>query len=343
MDQLILDSQALTNTAQLIRAYCQRQKEILDKYLSNIQSLDCEWQDDETFYGMYSEISALCKRSEDYFDEICSTFPQMFEHIAQWIETRPSYGQNGYLDASLLGFVTQSFISSRSPDVKRWSSGLDQLSGRLCRFYSQNYSSYISADKLNRPLKETVCYETKALFRARNLDEDILGYNDGYKSHISVGTGHELQTTVHENLHQLSSNNGKHGIVVKQGKKLANVQINEAITELLTMRTLGEDYGPDYSAYSDNRDALAWLESYMGEDVINRSYFKNQPELMQRCFDDALGQGMWDELSVAFDDCLSEFPHTRNAGKIRRNDLIFRYSQKVGNKGGVLDWKDILM
>ena len=71
----------------------------------------------------------------------------------------------------------------------------------------------------------------------------MLGYNDGIKSRVAVGTGHELQTTIHENLHQLSANGSSHGIIESDSYSRRNVQMNEAITEMLTQRTLGEQYG----------------------------------------------------------------------------------------------------
>ena len=120
--------------------------------------------------------------------------------------------------------------------------------------------------------------------------------------------------------------------------------MNEAITEMLTQRTLGEQYGPDYSAYSDNRDAMRLIESVMGEDTISQSYFQNRPELMQDKIDTALGQGTWEQLSDAFDDCLSRNQFTRESGRVRRDNIVNRYLMTATtSNGGENGWNEMLL
>ena len=246
-------------------------------------------------------------------------------------------------DTSIVGFLVNWVANRFSTDVRLWNERLEQLSIRLQQLYRQKYGGIISEERLNRPLRDTVLYETTALFRSRGMEDGVLGYNDGFQSHIAVGTGHELQTTIHENLHQLSANGNRHGIITCTSGARSNVQMNEAITELLTQRTLGAQYGPDYSAYSDNRDAMAVIESVMGEDTISRAYFQNRPELMQQLFDSTLGDGSWEQLSEAFDDCLDRHPLTRSSGRARRDDLINRFvlASDTGN-GGNENWNDLL-
>lgn len=238
------------------------------------------------------------------------------------------------------GTAVQSEPNSLSAEVQKWTAGLEELSERLYKIYSDRYSYFISKEKLERPLKDTVVYETPEEFLAQGMDRRVLGFNNGKKSHVRVGSGHELQTTVHENLHQLSAdeNKKKYGLVFydENGNK-KNVGLNEAITELLTMRTLGTDYGKDYSAYSQIRNTMEHLAEYMGEDTICRAYFQNQPELLQNLFDSALGEGYWEKLSTAFDNSLSDNPDIRANGLTERNDLIDRYARTVNN-----DWGDII-
>lgn len=247
-------------------------------------------------------------------------------------------------DASILGFMVNSFMSPRNEDVKKWTSYLDSISDTVRRQYSDRYGQFITPGKLDVPLSETLVYETQALFESKGLERGVLGYNDGIKSRVAVGTGHELQTTIHENLHQLSANGSSHGIIESDSYSRRNVQMNEAITEMLTQRTLGEQYGNDYSAYSDNRDAMRLIESVMGEDTISQSYFQNRPELMQDKIDAALGQGTWEQLSDAFDDCLSRDKFTRESGKTRRDNIVDRYLMKAAtSNGGENGWNKMLL
>lgn len=228
-------------------------------------------------------------------------------------------------EASILGFVVNSIISPHDADVKKWTSYLDSFSDTIRRQYTDKYGQYITPGKLDIPLSDTLVYETQALFESKGIERGVLGYNDGTKSHVAVGTKYEMQTTIHENLHQLSANGNANGIIESNGTLRNNVQMNEAITEMLTQRTLGEQYGPDYSAYSENRDAMRLIEKVMGEDTISRAYFQNRPDLMRDKLESALGQGTWEQLSEAFDDCMSNQWHTSNAGRVRRDQIINRY------------------
>ena len=247
-------------------------------------------------------------------------------------------------DASIVGFVFNSIMSPRNEDVKKWTSYLDSISNTVRRQYSERHGQYITPGKLDVPLSETLVYETQALFESKGIERGVLGYNDGIKSRVAVGTGHELQTTIHENLHQLSANGSAHGIIESDSYSRRNVQMNEAITEMLTQRTLGEQYGPDYSAYSDNRDAMRLIESVMGEDTISQSYFQNRPELMQDKIDTALGQGTWEQLSDAFDDCLSRNQFTRESGRVRRDNIVNRYLMTATtSNGGENGWNEMLL
>lgn len=251
---------------------------------------------------------------------------------------------SGARDNSVGGMIAGTISNLTSPDVKHWNGKLEQLSSKLQQIYTSKYSRFISKEKLQQPLKKTVRYETKKMFAARGLPNGVLGYNNGQTSHVAVNTGHELQTTVHENLHQLSANGNKRGIITKNGFVRENVQLNEAITELLTKRTLGDAYGADYSLYSGNRDAMALIENVMGEDVVSEAYFQNKPELMKSRFESVMGEGSWQQLSEAFDDSVSDLPHTRTSGIVRRDDLVNRYVMKSTNtsNGGNVSWREML-
>lgn len=251
--------------------------------------------------------------------------------------TTGSAGSQGSIGGIISGIVS----TATSPSVKYWTGQLEQLSNRLRGIYSTRYAGVISDKKLNQPLSKTVRYESREMFNARGMEPGVLGYNNGIMSRIVAGTGFELQTTVHENLHQLSANGNKRGICYVQGKSRKNVQLNEAITEMLTQRTLGDEYGSDYSLYSGNRDAMVLLESVMGENVVSEAYFQNKPELMQQEFERVMGQGSWEQMSEAFDDSVSKLEHTRQSGCVRRDYWVSEYVKKA-NSGGSESWKDLL-
>ncbi len=265
------------------------------------------------------------------------------------IGTTASYEASGSLekievDAENSDFIREESIGGFaskviSSDVRKWNDGLPELSNKLQQYYLNKYGNIISNQKLSQPLSDSVVYEPQGMFTLQGIERGVLGYNDGSKSHIAVGSGYELQTTIHENLHQLSANGDRRGIIQYSGQGRVNVQMNEAITEMLTQRTMGYEYGPDYSAYSNNRDAMKLIESVVGEDNVSRAYFQNKPELLSEPFERVMGTGSWQQLSEAFDDSLSNIAHTAEAGRIRRDDLINRFMIASSNKS---DWRALL-
>lgn len=230
-----------------------------------------------------------------------------------------------------LGAALSSLIDPLKSDVKKWNDYRDKVSDSLNGYCKRKYGNVINPVKLNKRLADTTVFESASTFKLRGLNPRVLGYNDASKSHVRVGSGHEKQTLVHENFHQLSANNNRRGIIVSDigTETRRNVQANEAITELLTQRALGTSYGPDYSAYSENRDAMRVLESALGEDVVAEAYFQNRPELISDKLDNVLGPGTWEDLSNAFDDCMSDIYHTANSGRVRRDNIINRYLMAV--------------
>ena len=66
-------------------------------------------------------------------------------------------------------------------------------------------------------------------------------------------------------------------------------------------------------------------------------------ELEQK-IESVLGYGSWEQLSEAFDDSVSSNYHTRESGRIRRDDLIDRFMRSTNFvKGGDDEWLEILM
>ncbi len=89
MDNLELDPAVLETTATVIEGYCNRQKSIMDDYLSSITSLSSEWQDDETLGPLIEEIRRMKTSVINVMDEIMAIYPNYFRNKAAQIGSRP--------------------------------------------------------------------------------------------------------------------------------------------------------------------------------------------------------------------------------------------------------------
>lgn len=166
-----------------------------------------------------------------------------------------------------------------------------------------NFSKYLTDDKMNRPLSDTIEFVSKKeLMEKYGKEKNILGFNDGKKSYVDAESGYALATAVHENFHQLSCNDT--ATQTKRGVKIdgKNTQVNEGITEYYTQKLLGDHY-PDkvYSAYDGNKERIRQIESVLGEDKLAEAYFQNKPEIISKDIDTTLGEGKFDELSGYFE------------------------------------------
>jgi len=91
MDILDLDPEVLDATASVIEGYCNRQKSIMDEYLSNTSSLSSEWTDDKTLGPLLEEIKTLKNSVVTLMDEIKSKYPAYFRGKAEVIRNRPKF------------------------------------------------------------------------------------------------------------------------------------------------------------------------------------------------------------------------------------------------------------
>lgn len=56
-----------------------------------------------------------------------------------------------------------------------------------------------------------------------------------------------------------------------------------------------------------------------------------------------MGYGSWNELSEAFDDCVSRYPRTRVSSRIRQDELINRFSISTSSNGENDLWTNMLL
>lgn len=95
MDDLILDSESLFNIADIIDAYCAKQREVVNVYYAQIMALESEWRDDDTFGAMVEELNVLRTEAIAILEEVYATYPKYFRARAQRILERPIYRSEG--------------------------------------------------------------------------------------------------------------------------------------------------------------------------------------------------------------------------------------------------------
>lgn len=91
MDNLDLSPEALDTTAGIIEGYCNKQKSIMQKYLSETSSLSSEWTDDQTLGKLLEEIKQIKSSVESVMEEILSAYPNYFRNKANIIRNRPRF------------------------------------------------------------------------------------------------------------------------------------------------------------------------------------------------------------------------------------------------------------
>ena len=91
MDVLNLDPAVLESTAAIVEGYFNRQKSIMDDYLSSTSSLSSDWTDDQTLGPLLEEIKRMKNNVTTLMDEIRATYPRYFRDKAEQIRNRPKF------------------------------------------------------------------------------------------------------------------------------------------------------------------------------------------------------------------------------------------------------------
>jgi len=89
MDILDLDPEVLESTASIVEGYCNRQKTIMEDYLSNTMALSSDWTDDKTLGPLLEEIKNMKNSVVNIMDEIRAKYPAYFRSKAEQIRSRP--------------------------------------------------------------------------------------------------------------------------------------------------------------------------------------------------------------------------------------------------------------
>lgn len=233
-----------------------------------------------------------------------------------------------------------------------WDTRLPELDQDVYSDIKDNFGEFIG-DKMDVPLSNSVEFvdatEMIDIHEAhgKEFKEGVLGFNNGDKSYVKVGTGFEWPTTVHETIHNLSSNDqiDENGNIVetRRGICIQDVHdqhmhkympVNEGITELFTKRVLGEEYPEEpYSNYHDNALRMSRLSDHLGDETIKEAYFQNRAELLETTFDNVLGEGAWEEFTNECGKNLSKNEELRAEGNLKANQFVNRFRLHSSLKG----------
>lgn len=190
-----------------------------------------------------------------------------------------------------------------------------------------HFAEYITEEKLESSLEMLEFMNQDELARryGSSFQRGILGYNDGSVSNIAsdiaapIGEGYgdasstkgrainfAFVTAVHETMHMMSANDTpfrtKRGIMRREEDRA----LNEAITEYYTYISTGGDtplgglYPGTYSSYTNLRNVIPVIESFVGSGCLKEAYFHNRPDLVCSKIDQKCGLGTWDCLCRDF-------------------------------------------
>lgn len=254
-------------------------------------------------------------------------------------------GEKVKLDDNLSGTdILQKIKNGYYQTPEYWDTRLPELDQDVYTDIKDNFGEFIG-DKMDVPLSNSVEFvdETEMIdiyeAHGKEFKEGVLGFNNGDKSYVKVGSGFEWPTTVHETIHNLSSNDqiDENGNIVetRRGICIQDVQdqhmhkympVNEGITELFTKRVLGEEYPQEpYSNYHDNALRMSRLSDHLGDETIKEAYFQNRAELLETTFDNVLGEGAWEEFTNECGKNLSKNEELRAEGNLKANQFVNRF------------------
>ena len=91
MSNIEIDPEVLDTTATIVEGYCNRQKTIMEDYLSNASALASDWTDDKTLGPLLEEIRTIKNNVTTLMDEIRTKYPRYFREKAEEIRNRPKF------------------------------------------------------------------------------------------------------------------------------------------------------------------------------------------------------------------------------------------------------------
>ncbi len=147
--------------------------------------------------------------------------------------------------------------------------------GKMIDNYTDTFSRFVDADKIAETKNVNILLSDKA-FKMLSPNDNWMAFNNGSNSYMNLKYSQDIikANMSHENIHQMSSNNGISGIHINEQHR----GINETFTEYLNNFTLKSDYPKErYCGYQDMVDRLNFLvqKGIFTNDDIMSAYFNN--------------------------------------------------------------------
>ncbi len=147
--------------------------------------------------------------------------------------------------------------------------------GKMTDNYTNTFSRYVDADKIAETKNVNILLTDEA-FEIFYPEENAMAFNNGTNSYMSLKYSDDIikANMSHENIHQMSSNNGISGIHIDERHR----GINETFTEYLNNLSLKSDYPKKpycgYQPMVDRLDLLVQKGIFTNDDIMN-AYFNN--------------------------------------------------------------------
>lgn len=184
-------------------------------------------------------------------------------------------------------------------------------SGRLYKNLGSTVLDYTTDEKIKKA-KDYTIFMSDEISLALTGRDDIGGFNNKISSYVIIEQKKDvlLAVTTHENMHQLSTNNGVSGIDSDDYiKKIDYTAINECITEYLTQKSLKDNYPKEkYSSYYDMTVCLKTLvnKGVITDDDIITVYMTNDVKIIEDKINNIMGSSS-DSGFSAFDSLVRNF------------------------------------
>lgn len=145
MSNLVLNSDTLQVAADIIDAYADRQKEVMEKFVRNVSNLGGGWRDDETFCSLIREILKLESDIHIKMD-VVGVYANIFRQRAEAIERRPKFGQSSGVSSVGSSAMVGSTDSASTLAQRRQYSSIDKIMQKNRLSITQLHSDICQAD-----------------------------------------------------------------------------------------------------------------------------------------------------------------------------------------------------
>ena len=214
--------------------------------------------------------------------------------------------------------------------------------GKMTDNYTNTFSRYVDADKIAETKNVNILLTDEA-FEIFYPGSNAMAFNNGKNSYMNLKYSDDIikANISHENIHQMSSNNGISGIRIDERHR----GINETFTEYLNNLSLKSDYPKKpYCGYQPMVDRLNFLVQkgiFTNDDIMN-AYFNNDiSPIMNKVNRLAGSDNYYDNFVAAFQNAHDN--HQYNDLDKCCMDLDYWNSRKTGqrNFGDTLDLSEI--